>query len=497
MWPASLGAQRLSRSTKADIRASLERIEAILQEDPEGLRRAEIRDALGARYDEALPDRTLRRRLEQLEDEGRVVRTGKSRAIRYHATESGDGAFRLTGEHLGGGPKTDQQDQAGARAAIALSPEGVEVQRLVRLPRQQREPCTYDRDFLEAYVPGETWYLSERVRDELMATGQTPNPERPAGTYARDILDRLLIDLSWASSRLEGNTYSRLDTQNLLEYGIHAEGKSRQEAQMILNHRAAIRMLVDNVREIDFDRRTLLGLHAALAENLVADPGEEGALRQRPVDIGDTVYRPSGVPQIIRECFDLLITKVREIPDPFEQAFFMMVHIPYLQPFIDVNKRTSRIAANIPFIKGNLCPLSFVEVPHETYIEATIGIYENKDVALLRDLFVWGYRRSCAQYRVVREALGEPDAVRLRYRDQLADLVRETVRSRAPIKRGDFRVWAHDHGIEEEGWEAFVERAMDILLNLTEGVAGRYGLSDEDVDAWRASLGHNAHGQAS
>lgn len=477
----------MPRSTKAEIRASLERIEAILKEHPEGVRRAEIRDALNTQYTEDLADRTLRRRLEQLEDEGRLVRKGKSRAIRYHATDSGAGAPPLTGEGSGGEPRSDEQDERGAEAAIALSPEGLKVQRLVRLPRQQREPCTYDRAFLDDYVPGETWYLPGETRDELMATGETPNPERPAGTYARDILDRLLIDLSWASSRLEGNTYSRLDTQNLLEHGVHAEGNSQQEAQMILNHRAAIRMLVDNVEAINFDRRTLLGLHAALAENLVANPGEEGALRQRPVDISDTVYRPSGVPQIIRECFALLLAKVRDIPDPFEQAFFLMVHIPYLQPFIDVNKRTSRIAANIPFIKGNLCPLSFIDVPHETYIEATIGIYERKEVALLRDLFVWGYRRSCDQYRVVRETLGEPDTVRFRYRDQLADLVRETVRSRAPIKRSHFRGWAHDHDIEKEGQEAFVERAMDILLNLTEGVAGRYGLSDEDVDAWRAS----------
>lgn len=461
---------QVPRSTKSEIRRSLERIEAILQEHPAGLRRAEIRHALNTRYNEELADRTLRRRLEQLEDEGRLVRKGKSRAIRYHTTARGAGTPPLTAE-----------------AAIALSPAGLEVQHLVRRPRQQREPCTYDRNFLEDYLPGETWYLPEETRDELATTGQTPNPERPAGTYARDILDRLLIDLSWASSRLEGNTYSRLDTQNLLEHGVQAEGKSQQEAQMILNHRAAIRMLVDNVEEIDFDRRTLLGLHATLAENLVANPGEEGALRQRPVDISDTVYRPSGVPQIIRECFDLALVKVRDISDPFEQAFFLMVHIPYLQPFIDVNKRTSRIAANIPFIKGNLCPLSFVDVPHETYIEATIGIYERKEVALLRDLFVWAYRRSCDQYRVVREALGEPDAVRFRYRDQLADLVRETVRSRAPIKRSHFRAWAHDHEIEESQ-EAFVERAMDILLNLTEGAAGRYGLSEEDVDAWRASL---------
>jgi hypothetical protein len=478
----------MARSTKDEIRASLERIEAILQEHPEGMDRAQIQDALGTHYNEDLADRTLRRRLLKLQDERRLVRTGRGRGIRYHATDGRAEAPPPADEASGDEPSTFEQAEGDAEAAIALSVEGLEVRRLIRLPRQQREPCTYDREFLDDYVPGETWYLSEEVRDKLMAAGETPDAERPAGTYARDILDRLLIDLSWASSRLEGNTYSRLDTQNLLEHGIHAEGKSQQEAQMILNHRTAIRMLVDNVEAIHLDRRAVLGLHAALAENLVADPGEEGALRQRPVDISDTVYRPSGIPQIIRESFELLLAKVRDIPDPFEQAFFLMVHIPYLQPFIDVNKRTSRIAANIPFIKGNLCPLSFIDVPHDTYIEATIGIYERKEVALLRDLFVWAYRRSCTQYRVVRESLGEPDTVRFRYRDQLADLVRETIRSCAPIRRSRFRGWAHQHDIEKESQEAFVERAMDILLNLTEGVAGRHGLSDEDVEAWRAAL---------
>lgn len=257
---------------------------------------------------------------------------------------------------------------------------------------------------------------------------------------------------------------------------------------MILNHRTAIRLLVDHAEEIDIDRRTVLALHASLAENLVADPGEEGALRQRPVDIGGTVYTPSGVPQIVCECFDLLLVKAREIPDPFEQAFFLMVHIPYLQPFIDVNERTSRLAANIPFIKANLCPLSFVDVPHGTYVEGTLGIYENRDVALLRDLFAWAYGRSCQQYRVVREALGEPDAIRFRYRDQLGELVRDMVRARAPIKRSYLETWAREHDIEQESEGPFVERAMAILLNLTEGAAARYGLSDGEVQAWRGSL---------
>jgi Fic family protein len=92
--------------------------------------------------------------------------------------------------------------------------------------------------------------LAEPVRQRLHELGRSPAGERPAGTYARHILNRLLVDLSWASSRLEGNTYTRLDTQNLIEFGMVAEGKNQLEAQMILNHKAAIEMLVENAGEI-------------------------------------------------------------------------------------------------------------------------------------------------------------------------------------------------------------------------------------------------------
>lgn len=54
--------------------------------------KAEIRELLDRQYHEDLADRTLRRRLGQLEHEGRLIRKGQSRAIRYHATGSGAGA---------------------------------------------------------------------------------------------------------------------------------------------------------------------------------------------------------------------------------------------------------------------------------------------------------------------------------------------------------------------------------------------------------------------
>lgn len=472
----------MARVSEALIQASLDRIEGILRDHPAGLSRAEVNDALEAGHGERLHERTLNRRLERLVAEDRVIAQGEGKARRYVANRV---------EPTPGDGEAGREPSAGtspSETSIPISEEGARLRGRVRRSLQERTPCTYDRAFLEGYIPGDSWYLSEEVRGDLRAAGRTPDRERPAGTYARDILGQLLIDLSWASSRLEGNTYSRLDTQNLLELGVRAEGKSREEAQMILNHRNGIRMLVEHAGSMGFDRRSILSLHAALAENLVANPREEGALRRRAVNISGTVYTPTAIPQVLEECFDEVLAKAAAISDPFEQAFFILVQIPYLQPFIDVNKRTSRLAANIPFVRANLCPLSFVDVPERLYMDATLAVYEERRVDLLRDLFIWAYHRSCRQYHVVRESLGEPDAVRFRYRDELADLVRETVRGHRPVVRGQLRQSGIAKGVEPEDADAFAERAMDLLLNLTEGAAGRYGLDPEEVEAWLRAI---------
>jgi Fic family protein len=133
----------------------------------------------------------------------------------------------------------------------------------------------------------------------------------PAGTFVKDILDRLLIDLSWSSSRLEGNTYTRLDTQRLIEEGLAAPGKDTLQAQMILNHKRAIEYLVHGVGqpggEVGVNRATVIALHALLSDGLLADPMDGGALRTRMVGIGGSVYLPLAMPQRIAELFDIVI----------------------------------------------------------------------------------------------------------------------------------------------------------------------------------------------
>src|SRR5450830_2128477 len=151
-----------------------------------------------------------------------------------------------------------------AEVYVPMSAEGAKIRASVRQALMHRRPMGYQREFLEAYEPGITWYLPEATRAQLHEMGRTPVGERPAGTYARDILNRLLVDLSWASSLLEGNTYNRLDTQNLIEHGQAAVGKDAQETQMILNHKAAIEMLIEDIDEVGFDAFTFQNLHAIL-----------------------------------------------------------------------------------------------------------------------------------------------------------------------------------------------------------------------------------------
>jgi len=131
-----------------------------------------------------------------------------------------------------------------------FSIEGRRAVAMVDCPRYQRASCTYDRGFLDAYVPNQTFYLREGDREQLAMLGRTPDARQPAGTHVRKIMERLLIDLSWNSSRLEGNTYSLLETENLIREGAVPGGKDAQETQMVLNHKHAIEFLVEGAEDL-------------------------------------------------------------------------------------------------------------------------------------------------------------------------------------------------------------------------------------------------------
>jgi len=459
------------------------RIEAEILRHPEGL-------AAGAVYESFAKEassRSLLRILKRLVRHKKILAKGGSRATRYLPlpasqattllTESGDKLLTETGDSL----------LTEAEVYVPLTGESETLRDRVRRPITQREPVGYDRTLLDAYEPNKSFYLSSAAwRARLAEIGRSPLAAQVAGTYARDILNRLLIDLSWASSHLEGNTYSRLDTQELIEHGRVAEGKDQLETQMILNHKQAIEFLVEHAAEIGFNNYTFMNLHALLSQNLLGNPADEGRLRTRIVDIGGTVYRPLQVPQQIEELFGLILNKAGAITDPFEQSFFLMVHIPYLQPFMDVNKRVSRLAANIPFIRGNLCPLSFVDVPERAYVEGTLVVYEHARIDLLRDVFMWAYERSCQNFKAIAGSMPEPDPFRLKYREELKEAVTRLVRETRGTNVGDTRKVTANL-VPAADQPQFVSMVSRELNNLHEGNIARYGLRLPEYRTWRQS----------
>lgn len=451
----------------------LEKIEEVVRHNPEGVTAQQIADALKP----APPRRTLQYRLKSLVDDKRLFMEGEGRWARYRVPRIEEAAGAAAGR---------AEAQAEGEALLPLSRPGAEIQTYVRKPPEARRPVGYSRVFLDSYRPNETYYLSPSERAHLHKVGTPKLAELPAGTYAKQILNRLLIDLSWNSSRLEGNTYSLLDTKRLINLGEEAEGKERLEAQMILNHKDAIEFLVSAADDIGFNRYTILNLHALLANNLLADPQAAGRLRHIGVGIERSVFHPLEVPQVIEECFDQILASASAITDPFEQSFFVMVQLPYLQPFDDVNKRVSRLSANIPLIKQNLSPLSFEGVPRGVYTDAVLGVYELNKVELLRDVFIWAYERSAARYAAVRQSLGEPDPFRLRHREALRQVIGEVVRDRMDKKQATahMQAWIREH-IDLKEREQFRETAENELLSLHEGNFARYQIRPSEFAAWR------------
>lgn len=421
------------------------------------------------------PLRTLQYRLRHLVEHGRLEKQGAGRSARYlrPAVQQESGAVAAAPPEPG-------------EFAISYSAAAAEIQRYVRQPLEARRPVGYDRGFLGGYQPNVSFYLSQAERDHLAAIGHPRIAEQAAGTYARQILARLLIDLAWNSSRLEGNTYSLLDTRRLIEFGQEAQGRAHREAQMILNHKDAIEFLVNAADEIGFNRYTILNLHALLANNLLADPAAAGRLRYIAFGIERSVFHPLEVPQLIEAAFEQVLATAAAIGDPFEQAFFVMVQLPYLQPFDDVNKRVSRLAANIPLIKRNLSPLSFTDIPQQAYTDAVLGVYELNRIDLLKDVFLWAYERSAARYAAMRQSLGEPDPFRLQYRSQLREIILQLVRSRVGRSEAATRIadWPAQ-SIAQEDRQRFNELVEDELTSLHEGNFARYQIRPSEFAAWK------------
>lgn len=360
-----------------------------------------------ARLDSTLSERSLRRWLAELVQQGLIQKTGQKKATRYMlAKPSSNNIF---------------------------SPKSQELINQTKKPFFQRDPQAYNKQWLDDYQPNNSFYLNESERKKLFALGQRSNSKDPAGTYARKIYNRLLIDLSYNSSRLEGNTYSLLDTKKLLLEGISNDQKLDEEKVMILNHKDAIRHLVDDIHKIKISSEEVFTLHYLLSDGLVSNE-YAGKIRDYGVRISASTYIPLENPNHLKRQLNAICKKAEKIRDPFEQSFFLLVHIAYLQAFADVNKRTARLSANIPLIKNNLVPLSFNGLEKEDYISAMIAIYEFNNTAPLAEIYAASYFRTCKEYDATLESIVF-DEFRVRYRKLRRQLIKEIIEKKLVGKK--------------------------------------------------------------
>ncbi len=447
------------------VQAEIEEIIAILQKNPEGLSRGKVSEYMKF----SINTKTLQRRLSRLVDANLIAKQGEKKATKYYPSNVSQTKIK--------GHLTDMSSQI-------FSSKSQKSLKFLDTPRYAREKVSYNRELLDSYVSNKTAYVPNSLRMQLFKEGKRFDKTLAAGTYARQICQRLLIDLSYNSSRLEGNAYSKLDTQKLVEEGITAEGKVYEEAVMILNHKEAIVFLVENAQEIELNSLTIRNLHHLLAQDLLANPDACGNVRSIEVDIEQSTYKPINNPHQLKELFELILFKARKIEDPFEQSFFLLVHLSYLQAFEDVNKRTSRLSCNIPFIKENLCPLSFIDVSREDYTAALLAFYEKNNIEPMLELFSWSYLRSCAQYGVVKKSLGEIDAFRIQYRQQRKEVMGLVVQKNLHGKKAEDFIehFCQQYTIKDAA--KFTAMTLADLSILHAGAMIGLGITEAQLNQW-------------
>jgi Fic family protein len=212
--------------------------------------------------------------------------------------------------------------------------------------------------------------------------------------YRRE-MERLGIDLSWKSSQIEGNTYSLLETERLLRESKTAEGKTKEEAVMLLNHKDALRFVLDNP---DYLQELSIGhiedIHTLLTKELSVDKG----LRHRRVGITGTNYRPLDNEFQIREAMQTTCDLINSKSNAFEKALLALVLLSYIQPFMDGNKRTARITSNALLIANGYCPLSFRTVDSIDYKKAMLIFYEQNNLHAFKQIFINQYEFAVKEY---------------------------------------------------------------------------------------------------
>lgn len=432
--------------------------------------------------------KTLQRRIWSMVEEGVLLSGGEKSHTKYYVdkdinerkSDRKEQGEDTCGENVR--TKSEDKDKNPIFSSDAMSLLGY-----LNTPSYARKRSSYQFALVDNYIPNQTQYVPETIRVRLYEAGKRFNEQFAAGTYARKISQRLLIDLSYNSSRLEGNTYSKLDTQKLIEQGLTAEGKVQKETVMIMNHKEAIEFLIENAEKIVLTPFTIRNIHSLLSQDLLANPKACGKIREIEVGISQSAYTPMSNPHQLEEYLSLILRKAGKIEDSFEKSFFLLIHLSYIQAFEDVNKRTARLSCNIPFIQHNLCPLSFIDVPQDDYFKSLSYFYETNQIEPALELFEWAYLRSCEQYDVVTDSLGEIDTYRIQYRADrkiaMGHIIRQKLDEATATRY--LEQYCIDNNIPSE--DKFISMTLSDLAQLHEGSIIGLGITERIFIEWKSA----------
>ncbi|MFN6089325.1 MAG: Fic family protein [Cyclobacteriaceae bacterium] len=253
----------------------------------------------------------------------------------------------------------------------------------------------YNPSIFESFKSVPLFTKSEIILlDKLTASHQKKIKDISATNYKREF-ERLMIELSWKSSQIEGNTYDLLDTEQLLKYNIAAPNHTQEEAVMLLNHKAAIEYTRENADL--FNRlaiKKIIDIHTLLTQKL----GIAKSIRNRQVRITGTKYTPPDNQFVIEEAVENLCKSVNDVENVFEKALRALLLISYIQPFDDGNKRTARLTANALLMAANKCPLSYRSISPSEYKKAILLFYEMNNVQAFKKIFIDQYRFAVENY---------------------------------------------------------------------------------------------------
>lgn len=229
---------------------------------------------------------------------------------------------------------------------------------------------------------------------ELQAEFQLHLNEMTDKEYRKE-MERLGIDLSWKSSQIEGNTYSLLETERLLRESKTADGKTKEEAVMLLNHKDALRFILDNPDYLQtLTVSHIEDIHQLLTKELSVDKG----IRHRRVGITGTNYHPLDNEFQIREAMRDTCELINGKANIFEKALLALVLLSYIQAFSDGNKRTARITSNAILIANGYCPLSFRTVDSIDYKKAMLVFYEQNNIYAFKQIFIDQFEFAVKEY---------------------------------------------------------------------------------------------------